>query len=218
MESNARRRCDPSAPEYPAALLRCFGEGRPGPATAWGTLHLLEGALLGFFCSLRVPGDTVLKTYDLARALRSRSVTLVGGFQSAMEKEFLDLLLRGAAGAVVCPARGLGVMRLPRAWRAPLDDGRLLVLSFFDEAVRRPTAAIAARRNACVAALADRLLVAHAAPGGKTERLCRDALAAGKRVFTLESSDNAQLVARGAVPVAADDPTAWLDDGVGGPG
>ena len=217
MESDGRRRLEPSAPEYPAALRRCFGEGRRGPATAWGTLHLLEGALLGFFCSVRAPGDTVLKTYDVARALRRRRVTLVGGFQSAMEKEFLDPLLRGAAGAVVCPARGLGVMRLPRAWRGPLDEGRLLVLSFFDDAVRRPTAAIAARRNVCVAALADRLLVAHAAPGGKTERLCRDALAAGKRVFTLESSDNAHLIARGAVPVAADDPAACLGDGVGGP-
>ena len=63
-------------------------------------------------------------------------------------------------------------------------------------------------RNACVAALADRLLVAHAAPGGKTERLCRDALAGGKQVYTLESSDNAHLIAGGAVPVAADDPSA----------
>ena len=194
MESEGRRRLGPGAAEYPATVRRCFGEGRPGPVTAWGRLGLLEGALLGFFCSVRAPG----------------------GFQSPMEKEFLDLLLRGVAGAVVCPARGLGVMRLPRAWRAPLADGRLLVLSFFDEAVRRPTAAIAARRNACVAALADRLLVAHAAPGGKTERLCRDVLAAGKRVFTLESPDNAHLVARGAVPLAADDPAACLGGG-GGP-
>ena len=106
-------------------------------------------------------------------------------------------------------------MRLPAAWSAALGDGRLLLLSFFDEAVRRPTAASAAKRNAFVAALADRLLVAHAAPGGKTERLCRDALAGGKRVFTLESSDNAHLVARGAVPVAADDPAACVGDGVG---
>ena len=217
MESDGRRRLDPGAPEYPAALRRCFGEGRAGPVTAWGGLHLLDGALLGFFCSVRAPGDSLLKTYDLARALRSTSATLIGGFQSPMEKEFLDLVLRGSAGVVVCPARGLGVMRLPRAWRAPLDDGRLLVLSFFGDAVRRPTAAIAARRNACVAALADRLLVAHAAPGGKTERLCRDALTAGKRVFTLESSDNAHLVAQGAVPVAADDPAACLGGEVGGP-
>ena len=147
MESDGRRRLEPSAPEYPAALRQCFGEGRPGPVTAWGTLRLLEGALLGFFCSVRAPGDVLVKTYDLARALRSRSVTVIGGFQSPMEKEFLDLLLRGAAGTVVCPARGLGIMRLPRAWRGPLGDGRLLVLSFFDEAVRRPTAAIAARRK-----------------------------------------------------------------------
>ena len=217
MESDGRMRLDPAAPGYPAVLRRCYGEGRSGPVTAWGRLGLLEGALLGFFCSVRAPGDIVLKTYDLARALRSRRVRLVGGFQSPMEKEFLDLLLRGVAGAVVCPARGLGVMRLPGAWSGPLDEGRLLVLSFFDDAVRRPTAAIAGRRNACVAALADRLLVAHAAPGGKTERLCRDALAAGKRVFTLESSDNAHLIARGAVPVSADDPAACLGDGVGGP-
>ena len=82
MESEGRRRLDPGATGYPAALRRCFGEGRPGPATAWGRLHLLEGALLGFFCSVRAPvgGDALLKTYDLARALRSTSVTLVGGF------------------------------------------------------------------------------------------------------------------------------------------
>ena len=217
MGSDGRRRLDPGARGYPGALRRCFAEGRAVPVTAWGGLHLLDGALLGFFCSVRTPGDSLLKTYDLARALRSTSVTLVGGFQSPMEKEFLDLVLRGSAGVVVCPARGLGVMRLPRAWRVALGDGRLLLLSFFDEAIRRPTAAIAARRNACVAALADRLLVAHAAPGGKTEGLCRDALAAGKRVFTLESSDNAHLMAQGAVAVAADDPAACLGDGVGGP-
>ncbi len=217
MELEGRRRVDPGAPGYPAALRRCFGPGRPAHVTAWGRLQLLEGALLGFFCSVRVPGDSVLKIYDLARALRSKGVTVVGGFQSPMEKEFLDLLLRGTARVVVCPARGLGVMRLPRGWRAALGDGRLLLLSFFDEAIRRPTAAIAGRRNACVAALADRLLVAHAAPGGKTERLCRDALAAGKRVFTLDSSDNAHLMAQGAVAVAADDPAVCLGDGVGGP-
>ena len=64
--------------------------------------------------------------------------------------------------------------------------------------------------------LADRLLVAHAAPGGKIERLCRDALTGGKRVFALDSADNAHLVALGAVPVAADDPAACMADGTSG--
>ena len=207
-----RRRLTPGSPDYPPALRR-VPDGRPVPVTAWGRLDALGGPLLGFFCSVRARGDALLKTYDLARALRGRDVTLVGGFQSPMEKEFLDLLLRGSARAVLCPARGLGVMRLSPARKAALADGRLLVLSFFDDALRRPTAAVAAERNARVAALAGRLLVAHAEPGGKTERLCRDALARGQPVFTLDSPDNAHLAALGVAPVSADDPAPLLADG-----
>ena len=65
-----------------------------------------------------------------------------------MEKEFLDLVLRGPSPAVVCHARGLGAMRIPNAWKKPLAPGRLLLLSFFDDTIRRPTSAIANQRNA----------------------------------------------------------------------
>ena len=63
------------------------------PAVAvQGDLALLDGVLTGFFCSVRCPGDIILKTYDLAKALRGVEITLIGGFQSPMEKEFLDVL------------------------------------------------------------------------------------------------------------------------------
>ena len=123
-----------------------------------------------------------------------------------MEKEFLELVLRGPSQVVVCPARGLATMRIPKAWKEPLATGRLLLLSFFDEAIRRPTAAIATQRNAYVAAVADDLFIAHAERGGKTEALCKDGLSQGKTVFTLDSPDNAHLMELGAVPVAAEDP------------
>ena len=97
-------------------------------------------------------------------------------------------------------------MRIPKAWKEPLATGRLLLLSFFEDAIRRPTAAIANQRNAYVAALADDLLIAHAERGGKTETLCKDALAQAKPVFTLDSPDNAHLMDCGAVPIAAGDP------------
>ena len=48
-------------------------------------------------------------------------------------------------------------MRIPRPWHHPLAAGRLLLLSTFPDSLRRPTAPAAARRNACVAALADRI-------------------------------------------------------------
>lgn len=201
------RRYELKAPDAPAALRRCADAGSAPAVTLQGDLGIFDKRLLGFFCSVRCPGDVILKTYDLARALRETDVTIVGGFQSPMEKECLDLLLRGSASVVVCPARGLGTMRIPKSWKKPLADGRLLLLSFFDDKLRRPTAAIAAERNAYVAALAARLLIAHAEKGGKTEKLCKDALAREKPVFALDSPDNTHLVELGAVPVSVGDIT-----------
>ena len=206
------KRYEPGTPDTPAALRRCAKAGGSSAVTLKGDLGILDTRLIGFFCSVRCPGDIILKTYDLARALRETDVTIVGGFQSPMEKECLDLLLRGSASVVVCPARGIGNMRIPKIWKKPLDAGRLLILSFFDDTIRRPTANIAARRNAYVATLADCLLIAHAEKGGKIETLCKEALTEEKRVFALDSPDNARLVEYGVVPVRADDPTPLIAD------
>ena len=92
-------------------------------------------------------------------------------------------------------------MRIPHPWRDPLAAGRLLLLSTFADSIRRPTAATAARRNACAAALAHRIPVLHAALGGKTAALCQQALAAAKPVYTLPSH-NAHLIALGAQPLS----------------
>ena len=65
-------------------------------------------------------------------SLRDTDTTIIGGFQSPMEKECLDLLLRGTASVVICPARGLNRMRTPKSWQNPLAEGRMLILSFFN--------------------------------------------------------------------------------------
>ena len=82
--------------DTPAPLRRCSDKGILLLVTAKGNLEILHKPLVGFFCSVRCPGDIILKTYGLARALRKTDVTIVGGFQSPMEKECLDLLLRGS--------------------------------------------------------------------------------------------------------------------------
>ena len=138
------------------------------------TLQLLEESLTAFFCSSRCPGDLITKTYDLARSMRDTGVPVIGGFQTTMEKECLRLLLRGSQPVVICPARGIDNMRLPRDWRDPLNEGRLLVLSPFFATVRRATAESAAQRNELVADLARQVLITYAAPGGKTEARARE--------------------------------------------
>ncbi len=200
----------PGDADYPAALWRCSEDGKLPVVTTRGNLDVLAGPLLGFFCSVRTPGPAILETYDLARALRGAHVTMIGGFQSPMEREFLDVLLRGAASVVVSPARGIGTMRIPKSWRQPLTAGRLLILSFFPATIRRPTAALAAKRNAHIAALADRLLIPHAEPDGKIAALCAAALTRGQPIFTLDTPDNAHLITRGAVPLSVNALTPLL--------
>ncbi len=163
-----------------------------------GDLSLLDEPLTALFCSNRCPGDLILKTYDLARAMRDAGVPVIGSFQTPMERECLRLLLRGNQPVVVCPARGIDNMRIPRDWRSALDDSRLLVMSPFPSTARRPTAALSAQRNNLVADLAQRVFIAHAAPGGKTEAFARRLAASGKPLLTLDSPANANLVEMGA--------------------
>ena len=163
-----------------------------------GNLRLLDEPLTALFCSSRCPGDLILKTYDLARAMRDAGVPVIGGFQTPMERECLRLLLRGSQPVVVCPARGIDNMRVPRDWRTALDEDRLLVLSPFPASHRRPTAELAAQRNDLVADLAQRVFIAHAAPGSKTEAFARNLAATGKPLLTLDSLSNANLVEMGA--------------------
>ena len=172
--------------------------------TIRGNADLLANRLVGFFCSESSPGDAILNTYDLALALRNANLTFIGGFQSPMEKEFLTFVLRGTASVIVCPARGIASMRLPAAWHTLLEAGRLLLLSCFPDKIRRPTHQTVTKRNALVSDLATCLLVPHATPGGKVERLCEDALAEATPVFTLPAA-NARLAELGATSCAIDD-------------
>ena len=162
-----------------------------------GNASLLDERLTALFCSQQCPGDVILKLYDAARAMRDEGVPVIGGFQSPMERECLRLLLRGNQPIVVCPARSIENMRIPGEWREPLDKGQLLILSPFPPTLRRPTAASATQRNELVASLAERVLIAHAAPGGKTEAFARRLAESGKPLLTLGSPANENLVGLG---------------------
>lgn len=195
----------PGDSRYPAALREYLSDRAPETLTALGSLDILQRKKLALFCSVKCPGDLILQTYDLARALRDAEVTVISGFHSPMEKECLTLLLRGTQPVIVCPARSIERMRVPTAWKVPLEENRLLILSPFAVKQRRVTADLSEKRNAFVAALADKIFVAHAAFGSKTEQFCQGVLAQGKLLLTLESDDNARLLTLGARSVRPKD-------------
>ena len=195
---------------YPSVLSAYLGEHAPTVIAALGNLDLLQGKMLALFCSIRCPGHLILQTHDLAQTLREVDMTVISGFHSPVERECLTVLLRSSTPLVMCPARSLDRMRIPGAYRAPLEQGRLLLLSPFVEKPRRPTVQTALYRNRFVAALADQLFVAYAEQGSKTDQFCREVLAWGKPLYTLESAANAHLTALGAKPVRPDDVAEWI--------
>lgn len=198
---------------YPPALRRYLGDAAPQQVAALGNLDIFVGAkhlsdvadqhltnaspLLALFCSRQCPRSLILQTYDLAQRWREQGVTVISGFHSPMEQECLTILLRGTQPVIICPARSIH-KRIPADWKKPLHEGRALILSPFTEKQRRMTAETAVERNRFVAALADEIFVAHAAPQSQTERFCRDVLTWGKPLYTLDSDANARLIALGA--------------------
>ncbi|MEW6207264.1 MAG: DNA-processing protein DprA [Acidobacteriota bacterium] len=154
---------------YPPLLRRYLISAAPQAIYALGDLSILKHQKLGLFCSIKCPGNVILRLYDAAREWRDNGTTVISGFHSPMEKECLEILLRGTQPIIICPARSIENMRLPKNWIAALDEKRLLLLSPFDPKHRRVTADLAQKRNLFIAALADKILIAHIARGGKTE-------------------------------------------------
>ena len=188
----------------PAFQERAFQKHYPY-IWAIGNIDVLNGNLLGFFCSVKCPGNIILKTYDLSRSLRDAGISIISGFHSPIEKDVFDLLLKGSQLLVICPARSIENMRIPNAWKEAIDNGRLLVLSHFKKKHKRVTASLSDQRNRLVALLARYVFLPYAAPGSRSENLCKDIIRSGKQILTFEDEANQPLIAMGAKPIRVED-------------
>ena len=169
-----------------------------------GNLRLLNEPLTALFCSNRCPGDLILKTYDLARAMRDAGVPVIGGFQTPMERECLRLLLRGKQPVVVCPARGIDNMTASTATGVP--PYTTAACWSCRPSRPRPDAqqqCSQRNRNDLVADLSQRIFIAHAAPGSRTESFARKLIESGKPLLTLVSPANTSLVEMGVQEVGS---------------
>lgn len=162
------RPCDEAPPPQ---LLDRLGADAPAGFQRVGAMLPRATALTAFLCSQETPGATILKALGQAAEWRDAEHCVVSGFHSPLERQCLDLLLRGRQQVVVVLARGLGTVRLPSNQRQALDAGRLTIVSPFGAAEARTTAALAMQRNRVVAALADHVVFGFVRPGGSLAAL-----------------------------------------------
>jgi predicted Rossmann fold nucleotide-binding protein DprA/Smf involved in DNA uptake len=145
-------------PSYPAALSSYLGKDVPVSISALGNLDILSQSKLAVFCSAECPAELILPTHDLVQTTLTPSIAVISGFHSRGERECLSILLRRTQPIIICPARSLNKMRIRTEYKKPLDQGRLLLLSFFRSHRHRSDIHMALSRNRFVAAMADRIL------------------------------------------------------------
>jgi predicted Rossmann fold nucleotide-binding protein DprA/Smf involved in DNA uptake len=158
---------------YPERLKRRLRADAPDRVTSLGNPDLLASPKTALFCSARCPGSVILTAHDRATRWRDEGCCIISGFHSPVEKDCLQILLRGRQPIIMCPGRAIDRMHLPPTLRGPIEEGRLLFLSPFSSSDRRVTKELATQRNRFAAALADEIVFVHITPGGHLDELRR---------------------------------------------
>jgi predicted Rossmann fold nucleotide-binding protein DprA/Smf involved in DNA uptake len=139
----------------------------------YGNIELLKLCKTAFLCSRQVPASAVLKCYDWAKEKRTAGTCVISGFHSQLEKDVLHFLLKGNQPIIMAIARGLKKEIEPEFIK-PIEQGRLLIVSPFDETITRASEKTCQERNKLMINLADNITIGYTRKGGLLEELLRD--------------------------------------------
>jgi predicted Rossmann fold nucleotide-binding protein DprA/Smf involved in DNA uptake len=140
---------------YPNPVIKRLGEEAPNQLWAIGNIEFLSYSKTALFCSKKCPGDAILKAMEKAQEWRNQGRCIISGFHSPVEKECLNILLKGKQPIIICPARSIEKMRVLKEWTEGIKSERILILSQFDRTKHRVTAKQSEERNILVAAISN---------------------------------------------------------------
>ena len=138
-----------------------------------GNIELLKLPKTAFLCSRNIPASAVLKCYDWAIEQREKGNCIISGFHSKIEKDVFHYLLAGTQPVIMVLARGMKE-KIKSELKAAIDVGRLLLITPFENSVKRITAETAEQRNRFMIELADELVIGFASKGGMLDSMIAD--------------------------------------------
>jgi hypothetical protein len=139
-------------------------------AASLGNTELIKLHKTAFLCSREIPASVVLKCYDWAIEQRDQGNCVISGFHSKIEKDVFHYLLAGAQPVIMALARGMKEKIEPEL-KTAIDAERLLIVSPFENSVKRVSAETAEKRNWFMIELADEVVIGFSSKGGMLERL-----------------------------------------------
>lgn len=136
----------------------------------YGNKDILNVYKIGFLCSRKIPADIILKIYDWAIEQRNKGVCVVSGFHSKIEKDVFEILAKGKQPIILVLARGM-MKRFDNDIQELLNSNRLLIISPFENNVKRPTIKSAMKRNEFIAEISDRLFIPFTSENGNLVKI-----------------------------------------------
>lgn len=123
-----------------------------------GNKELLKQKKVGFLASRKISSLSILPTLDWATEVSKREDTaIVSGFHSKMERNVLEILLKGQCGIIIVLARGM-YRKLPKQYEEAMSQNRLLIISNEKDNVKRVSEQTAHKRNEFVREIADEMM------------------------------------------------------------
>jgi predicted Rossmann fold nucleotide-binding protein DprA/Smf involved in DNA uptake len=124
----------------------------------FGNTELLKMRKVGFLASRKISSISILPTLDWATEVSKREdIAIVSGFHSKMERNVLEILLKGQCGIIIVLARSM-YRKLPKQYEGAMSQNRLLIISNEKESVTRISETTAHRRNEFVKSLSDEMV------------------------------------------------------------
>lgn len=122
-----------------------------------GNKELLKQKKVGFLASRKISSLSILPTLDWATEVSRREDTaIVSGFHSKMERNVLEILLKGQCGIIIVLARGM-YRKLPIQYEEAMSQKRLLIISNEKDNVKRVSEQTAHKRNEYVKSISDEM-------------------------------------------------------------
>jgi predicted Rossmann fold nucleotide-binding protein DprA/Smf involved in DNA uptake len=123
-----------------------------------GNKELLKQKKVGFLASRNISSLSILPTLDWATEVSKREDNaIVSGFHSKMERNVLEILLKGQCGIIIVLARGM-YRKLPIQYEVAMSQNRLLIISNEKDNVKRVSEQTAHKRNEFVREIADEMM------------------------------------------------------------
>ena len=138
-----------------------------------GNINLMKEQKIAFLCSSNAPNDARSKSNKWALEQCEKKCCIISGFQSETEKKVLDILLSNKGQAIMVLPCSI-YEKCPVKYETAVNDGRLLIISFFESGQYKINRASAEKRNRQVLMLADAIVIGYAQKGGMVSSLVKD--------------------------------------------